>query len=333
LIHLRVEETHDKTDFSYVIDNVSYKFGSVGSNTNINGLIAFLITGTKIRANFQIGNFCSIGQESEAIINVNHDYKKVSTSHSRLMHEDPDNNLLPTSNDKCEIIIGHDVWIGNRVTLLSGTRIGNGAVIAAGSVVSGVIPDYAIVGGNPAKLIKYRFDERQIQQLKTIRWWNWSQDKIKQNAAYFNMPIDMFLERFYSPPIASTTFRFKRDLSNNYHILVYPDFDDFHPVIVDTIQSFSEFVSHSPNAVLCLRLPKDDLLQQKIEILASLFPPGFDFEKHVCIVDDLLDSDSVIFEHVDAYVTTRSKDTVDHITFANDHQVKIISGVSRPFAW
>ena len=79
---------------------------------------------------------------------------------------------------KGNVIIGNDVWIGMNVFILSGVTIGDGAVVGAGALVSKDVPPYAIVGGNPAKIIRYRFDPQTIKKLLSIAWWNWSDDEI-----------------------------------------------------------------------------------------------------------------------------------------------------------
>ena len=76
------------------------------------------------------------------------------------------------------MIIANDVWIGYDSTIMPGIKIGNGAIIASKSVVTKDVPDYTIVGGNPAKVIKYRFDQKTIKALLEIAWWNWSEEKI-----------------------------------------------------------------------------------------------------------------------------------------------------------
>lgn len=83
------------------------------------------------------------------------------------------------------VTIKNDVWIGCNVVILRGVTVGNGAVIAAGAVVTKDVPDYAIVGGVPSKIIRYRFSSYEIEILNKIQWWNWSDEKIKENKHLF----------------------------------------------------------------------------------------------------------------------------------------------------
>ena len=104
-------------------------------------------------------------------------------------------NFMMTSNTKSEditamfkqaknrgdTVVGNDVWIGLEATIMAGVKIGDGAIIGAKSVVTKDVPPYTIVGGNPAKVIKKRFDLETTQQLLKIQWWNWSIEKIEAN--------------------------------------------------------------------------------------------------------------------------------------------------------
>jgi tetrahydrodipicolinate N-succinyltransferase len=94
------------------------------------------------------------------------------------------------------IMIGNDVWIGAGALILSGVTIGDGAIVGAGSVVTHDVPPYAVVGGVPAKIIRFRYNKDQIEALLKIAWWNWNIEKIKANMDYFYGEIDAFIEKF-----------------------------------------------------------------------------------------------------------------------------------------
>lgn len=92
-------------------------------------------------------------------------------------------------------VIGNDVWVGKNASIMAGVKIGDGAVIGAGAVVAKDVPPYAIVGGVPAKIIKYRFGEEQIDELLKIKWWDWSDETISERFDDF-LDIDKFIEKY-----------------------------------------------------------------------------------------------------------------------------------------
>ena len=115
------------------------------------------------------------------------------------------NNEFPEAKDisghpatKGNVIIGNDVWIGYKATIMSGVTIGDGAVIGACSVVTKDVKPYEIVAGNPAKVIRKRFSDEIIIQLLKIAWWNWPIEKIKAEIEFLcNNNIEKFIERNY----------------------------------------------------------------------------------------------------------------------------------------
>ena len=92
-------------------------------------------------------------------------------------------NITTAWDNKGDIIIGNDVWIGYEAVILSGVTIGDGAIIGARAVVTRDIPPYTIAAGLPAKPIRRRFDVETIAQLEELRWWDWEEEKIRQNIA------------------------------------------------------------------------------------------------------------------------------------------------------
>lgn len=91
-----------------------------------------------------------------------------------------------------DIVIGNDVWIGEDVRIMDGVHIGDGAIIGAMAVVTKDVPPYAVLAGNPGRVVKYRFAPEQIIKLLEIKWWNWSDDVIRERLSSFSN-IDTFL--------------------------------------------------------------------------------------------------------------------------------------------
>ena len=138
----------------------------------------------------EIGAFTSIA-EGVNISKGNHAITTVS-SHPFFFLKDfgfRNNDLPETAPKNGPVSIGHDVWIGRDVTILTELTIGHGAVIAAGAVVTKDVPPYAIVGGIPAKVIRYRFDQPTIDKLLASQWWTWPDDKIRSHVDdFFDTP-------------------------------------------------------------------------------------------------------------------------------------------------
>ncbi len=132
-----------------------------------------------------IGSFCSISKNVRLITGGIHPTNWVSTFPIRdYVGVDIPYDGMPTSNG--EINIGNDVWIGTGVTIMSGVNIGHGAIIASGAIVTRDIPAYSIAAGIPARVVKFRFTENQIDRLLKICWWNWDIQTIKDNIHLLN---------------------------------------------------------------------------------------------------------------------------------------------------
>ena len=130
-----------------------------------------------------IGKFCMIASDVTFIMNgANHLNKSISSYPFAIFGKDWSNAMEGKNYPvKGDTIIGNDVWIGYRASIMPGIHIGDGAIIAANSVVTKNVDPYSIVGGNPATEIRKRFNEEQIKQLLELKWWNWDIEKITDN--------------------------------------------------------------------------------------------------------------------------------------------------------
>ena len=133
----------------------------------------------------QIGKFCSIACGVKFLFNsANHTLSSLSTYPFPLFFEEwglEKKDVTNAWDNKGDIVIGNDVWIGYEAVILAGVTIGDGAIIGTRAVVTKDVPPYTIVGGVPAKPIKKRFSEETISALLEIQWWNWSKERIARN--------------------------------------------------------------------------------------------------------------------------------------------------------
>lgn len=133
-----------------------------------------------------IGSFSSIAP-NVSIIEFNHDMSRPTTSsiQSVIFGKTPRNDFI----SKGSIIIEEDVWVGSNVAILSGVKIGRGAIIAAGSVVNKDVEAYSVYGGVPARKLKMRFSEEEIYRIEELHWWNWDEETIRKNEKFFEGDI------------------------------------------------------------------------------------------------------------------------------------------------
>lgn len=170
----------------------------VGQNTRIVNTIVgdhtYFNSDSQI-SNTTIGKFCSIGSNVKIGIG-SHPIHMVSTHPAFYSN----NKGFRTFADQMYyngefgvVSIGNDVWIGSDVSILNNIKIGNGSIIAIGSIVTKDVPDYAIVAGIPAKIIKYRFEKDKIQKLSEIKWWEFDSNTIERDFRNY-LEVDLFLD-------------------------------------------------------------------------------------------------------------------------------------------
>lgn len=268
------------------------------------------------------------------LIDVNHDYLSVSQS-----GQIP--NLIPllkeTKRRRGSIIIQNDVWIGYGVTVMGGVTIHNGAVVAANSTVTRDVPPYAIVAGNPAKVIKYRFDPETIRKLQEIQWWYWDEHKITANKNWFLRKTEEFAEHFYQElgdqtgpaPLYDEQLE---SIRPGGRYLVFSDLDEPHGLVRKIIKDFS--FTHTEEDCLIVSAPKGPKRQceaameelvsaaEEIESNCGLYV-RFTTEKEI----------PALIADCDYLITSRVMHTVQYTCLADRFGTQIISGADIPIFW
>lgn len=161
----------------------------------------------------EVGAFCSFADGTDVV--VNHPTQYIST-HPFLYHDKKYNSapvfinyyenneamwyfpgVQPhgTALKNERVVIGNDVWLGKNVLIMNGAKIGDGIIAGAGTIITKDIPAYAVVVGSPAKIIKYRYNEKEIEELEKIKWWDWSDDTIRANYEDFYLPVNEFISK------------------------------------------------------------------------------------------------------------------------------------------
>lgn len=165
-----IKNTHNYTTIGFCTDFKKIVVGNY-SYGEINAILE-----SDLPYNLKIGNYCSIGGGVKFIVAAEHPYEYLSTYPFKVYFFGHKHEAFSKGN----IVVNDDVWIGENATILSGVEIGQGAIIGAGSIVTKNVPAYSIVAGNPAKVIKYRFEPNIIEKLLQIDYSKLDMNKVKQ---------------------------------------------------------------------------------------------------------------------------------------------------------
>ena len=282
--------------------------------------------------NIQIGKYCSLAENILFMIDINHDFLSVYQGE---ISEYKGITKPAYKRRKGEILIQNDCWIGEGTTIMNGVTIHNGAVVAAKSVVTKDVPPYTIVGGNPAKVIKKRFDDDIIDALQKIRWWDWDSQKLLDRKNDLNGDVHCFTEKYLPEAQAKLDHSgqkcfFERNIRNGkifaYCIDAYSEYS-LYPRII------SEFCNKYCNMDAQLVLYFPDLLKSKLEHVNIVLAELDKFSEKDCCISLVYDDDATlesIIRNCDVYITNREQYNIYATCLADLFKKEIISGFNLP---
>lgn len=196
---MEIETSRKLTELLQLKRRLHEKFERYSENVSVDDYTYgnFIVKEWDNKTKLKIGKFCSIAEGVTFLLGGEHRIDFTTTY--------PFNALLKSFNyieghphTKGDIIVENDVWIGINAKILSNVKIGNGAVIGANALVTKDVPPYAIVAGNPSRIIKYRFDENTIEKLQKIKWWNFKEEElIKVIPLLQSKNIQDFINKYY----------------------------------------------------------------------------------------------------------------------------------------
>lgn len=306
-----------------------YKLLTLGKRSYI---ASAKLESTGMLAHILIGNYCSISHEVHFLINTQHDYTAVST----FPWNNPYNKVFDgniTNKEKNQIVIGNDVWIGRGAVIFGGVHIGNGAVIAANAVVTKDVAPYAIVGGNPAQCIKYRFDNATILKLNKIKWWYWPEQKIVENKELLMTNAKLFCKKFY---FDATTSNFPRIeqldevvAEANYCYFFSIDTDARHPLWKKIVIAYLNRFTKEDQKILFLGIPSGENTGYH-KMVSDFIAENAGV--HSARIVYLIEPDTLnfaLFRYVDVLITNKEFKSLIYMDFCQDYGIHILHGTDE----
>lgn len=269
-----------------------------------------------------IGKGCSLADGITLIIDINHDYKAVSQGCLRFLKGIDHRDKIQR---KGTVIIQNDVWVGHGATIMAGTTLRNGCVVAAGAVVTKDVPPYAIVGGNPARILRYRFDADTIEALQQIAWWDWPEEYQTACREDFTLPVEEFVRRHLSQADNANCSAPSLRTNGETPVVLFPvDIGDSFPLYPAILDAY--FEKDRPQTELLLYLPEERSSSKNIHLIESLLERYGSRDSAVTLQAGVTLDERILFQGLDYYITTRSRETVRRTCLADLWGVKVLYG-------
>ena len=292
-----------------------------------------------------IGRYSSLASGMRLLMAFNHSYKgatstfpfedqpriqKIISKSGRFLEPvDYPSNLRACEN-RFQLIIGHDVWIGLDALFVGAVNVGNGAIIVVGSsVIAKDVPPYAAVVGNPARVIKYRFDDTTIKKLLAIKWWNWSFEKILANCRYMK-DVEKFLTTHWSPKLENIpnneiglqVENFRAQGFKVYNFVA--DFRAGNPLWLRVVAGFCQSSFEGAKLIIWLDKKSSDSDFKLLAEAVKLFGNGAD--KNILAIDGEKISPHAL-RSATHFITNREMVTLECLDWLWHADVKIVSAL------
>lgn len=276
------------------------------------------------RHHIAIGKACSIAESVTFMIDLNHNYGSVVQGNAAFLKDTATSRWIPR---KGSIILQNDVWIGHGATVMPGVILRNGCVVATDAVVTKDVPPYAIVGGNPAKIIRYRFDAETIAGLQAIAWWDWSEKEQLERRKDFALPPEEFVGKYlpqYRREGKNTSL-----LNNERKVVLFiPDVGERHPLYPKVFRQY--LAVDRPSAELLIYLPKQVSSEENIQAILRILKEYESSDSYITLQAGTDIREEILFQNASYYVTTRSRETVQRTCLADRYGAKVLYGTDEP---
>lgn len=305
---------------------------TIGRGSCIDGLLVTAGIQDGLPYLLQIGRYTAIGSDVHIIIKPMSEYKHPSQNLRYNINQGKKPFYIKQNR---QVVIMNDCCIESNVIISNGVTIGNGALVKCGSVVTEDVPDYAIVAGNPATVIGWRFSNKEIRLFNIIQWWNWTHEKIISKAKLLCSNTDSFLR--LCAPAAANEIRMlepieitpvsKQNMGEIY--LLIPDFEQDYSVWQNVIDAFAKSYSDT-NYELLIYVPEDENTDARLTELSDVFSHYEEYNCYINLHVGKVEDMRSLITQVHAYITTLHKENMAYMDMARLLGVKVISGFGLP---
>lgn len=269
-----------------------------------------------------IGKGTSVADGVLLMIDLDHDFNSVVQGDLKSLNRAPSRK----TRRRGTIIMQNDVWVATDATIMPGVILHNGCVVAAKAVVTKDVPPYAIVGGNPARILRYRFDEDIIDALQKIAWWNWDEATQQLRKKDFSLPIRAFVEK-YLPQAEDTG---TTHLPEHAHNMIFFPIDVGEPFPLYPKILGEYFTKDRPDSELLIYIPAERSTEANIRAVERILKQYEARDSCVTLQTGMDIDEQMMFQGVDYYITTRSRETVQRTCLAAQYGVKVLYGTDLP---
>ena len=269
-----------------------------------------------------IGKGTSVADGVLLMIDLDHDFNSVVQGDLKSLHRVAERR----TRQRGSIIMQNDVWVATGATIMPGVTLHNGCIVAAKSVVTKDVPPYAIVGGNPARVLRYRFDANIIESLQKIAWWYWDVGAQRQRKEDFALPVEAFVDQYL--PLAEGIGSVPRQGHGSNTIFFPIDAGEPFPLYPKILAEY--FLKDRPDAELLIYIPKKLSTEENIQRVESILEKYEARDSCVTLQVGITLDERVLMQGADYYITTRSEETVRRTCFAEQYGVKVLYGTDWP---
>ncbi len=269
-----------------------------------------------------IGKGTSVADGVMLIIDLDHDFNSIAQGDLKSLNRAPKRK----TRRRGSIIIQNDVWVATDATIMPGVTLHNGCIVAAKSVVTKDVPPYAIVGGNPARVLRYRFGKDTIDALQKIAWWDWPEKTQWDRREDFALPVEKFVKKYL--PQAEDTGATPL-MGNGPNTVFFPiDVGEPFPLYPKVLEEY--FQIDRPNVELLLYIPAERSTGENVRSVKRILEKYKACDSCVTLQTRVTLDERILMQGADYYVTTRSEETVHRTCLAEQYGVKVLYGTDWP---